>query len=256
LANCFVIQPFDKGPYDKRYDDILKPAIIDAGLDPYRVDEDPSVTVPIDDIEKHIKDAEICIADISTNNPNVWYEVGYAFANGKPVLLICAEPRAEPFPFDVRHRQIVSYATHSSSDFEKLKKEVTFRLKGQLTKAEKLQTAVAIAQIKPTEGLTPHEVAVLLTIMSEVVSPQDGLAPYSIKEYMKRSGFTPVASTIALAGLQKKRMVEFYEDFDSNNDREYTACRLTESGLTWMLENQEQFRMNIADEIRDEDIPF
>jgi hypothetical protein len=45
MPRCFVIQPFDKGPYDKRYKDVQVPAITDAGLEPYRVDEDPSVTV-------------------------------------------------------------------------------------------------------------------------------------------------------------------------------------------------------------------
>jgi hypothetical protein len=266
MATCFVIQPFDKGPYDKRYDDILKPAIIDAGLEPYRVDQDPSVSVPIDDIERNIRDAEICLADISTNNPNVWYEVGYAFANGKPVVLICAEPRLDPYPFDVRHRHVIPYATHSSSDFEKLKKDVASRLEAQLKKAEKLQTAVAIAQIKPTEGLTPHEMAVLLTITSGIVTPHGGMAPYSIQESMKRSGYTSAASTIALAGLQKKEMIEFYEEYDTNNDRNYTACKLTGVGLTWMLDNQDQFRLRTDDEIefvengkskiKDEDIPF
>ncbi len=42
MPTCFVIQPFDKGgPYDKRYRGVLVPAITDAGLEPYRVDEDP-----------------------------------------------------------------------------------------------------------------------------------------------------------------------------------------------------------------------
>ena len=27
MPTCFVIQPFDKGPFDKRYDDVLDPAI-------------------------------------------------------------------------------------------------------------------------------------------------------------------------------------------------------------------------------------
>lgn len=38
MPTCFVIQPFDAGPYDKRYDDAFVPAISDAGLEPYRVD--------------------------------------------------------------------------------------------------------------------------------------------------------------------------------------------------------------------------
>ena len=38
MGRCFVIQPFDQGPFDKRYDDVFAPAICDAGLEPYRVD--------------------------------------------------------------------------------------------------------------------------------------------------------------------------------------------------------------------------
>jgi hypothetical protein len=35
---CFVIQPFDLGKYDEHYRDIFAPAITDAELRPYRVD--------------------------------------------------------------------------------------------------------------------------------------------------------------------------------------------------------------------------
>jgi len=50
MAKCFLIQPFDNGPYDRRCREILKPAIIEAGLEPYRVDEDPSATILIEAI--------------------------------------------------------------------------------------------------------------------------------------------------------------------------------------------------------------
>ncbi|MBU0719064.1 MAG: hypothetical protein KJ749_12505 [Planctomycetes bacterium] len=44
MGRCFVIQPFDDGgEFDKRYEDVFLPAIRDAGLEPYRVDRDPSV---------------------------------------------------------------------------------------------------------------------------------------------------------------------------------------------------------------------
>jgi hypothetical protein len=53
LATCFVIQPFDEGgKFDKRYADVFEPAIRDAGLEPYRVDNDPSTTIPIDEIQE------------------------------------------------------------------------------------------------------------------------------------------------------------------------------------------------------------
>jgi hypothetical protein len=258
MPRCFVIQPFDKGAYDKRYRDVLAPAIVDAGLEPYRVDEDPAVTVPIDDIEKGIQEAEICLADITTNNPNIWYEVGFAIANGRPVVLICAEPRPEPFPFDIRHRVIINYTLQSSSDFDKLKKDVTARLVAQAKKAEVLETAAAMAQVKPTEGLAPHEVAVLLTIMTEVSDPDLGATPDRIQEVMKRSGYTPMASTLALAGLKKKGMIEDDLVTDPLGEPLYSVCKVSSKGLEWLLENQGKFQLKIPAKspIEDEDIPF
>ena len=50
MPKCFVIHPFDDGKqYDKRYEDVFAPAIKDADLEPYRVDRDLSVSVPIDE---------------------------------------------------------------------------------------------------------------------------------------------------------------------------------------------------------------
>lgn len=71
MSKCFVIQPFDKGKFDSRYEDIFEPAIKGSGLIAYRVDKDPSVDIPIDDIEKNIREAKICLAEITTDNPNV-----------------------------------------------------------------------------------------------------------------------------------------------------------------------------------------
>ena len=37
MPRCFVIQPFDSGgKFDKRYLDVFRPAILAAGLKPYR----------------------------------------------------------------------------------------------------------------------------------------------------------------------------------------------------------------------------
>ena len=85
---CFVIQPISDTKFTKRYDDIYKPAIEATGLNAYRVDLDPTVKIPIEEIESRIKNSVICFADISTDNPNVWYELGYAFASGKDVVMI------------------------------------------------------------------------------------------------------------------------------------------------------------------------
>jgi hypothetical protein len=261
MPTCFVIQPFDKGgPYDKRYHDVLAPAIKDAGLEPYRVDEDPGTTIVIDDIEKGIRDAEVCLADITSNNPNIWYEVGYAFANGKAVVMVCLDPRPEPFPFDVRHRHIITYTLHSSSDFERLRTEVTSRLKAQAKKSETLQTVAAMSEMRTTEGLSPHEIAVLVTIMAERSSPADSLATFFIMDKMKRSGYTAIAAGLALEGLSRKAMIELTQELDHDHGETYSACRLSPKGIDWLLDNQSRFLMRknggASTPLSDEDIPF
>jgi hypothetical protein len=132
MPRCFVIQRFDKGPYDKRYRDVLVPAIKKAGLDPYRVDEDPRATILIEDIERGIRGSDICLADITPDNPNIWYEIGYALASNKPIVLVCMDPRPTPFPFDIRHRQVILYSLDAPSDFHLLGAEITSRLMAQL----------------------------------------------------------------------------------------------------------------------------
>ena len=130
MPRCFVIQPFDGGgPYDRRYEELLVPAIEHAGLEPYRVDRDPGATVLIDQIEQGIKQACVCVADISEDNPNVWFELGYAIANNRRVVLLCSHDRNGPFPFDVQHRPIVRYKTSSPSDFSSARSEIIQRLK-------------------------------------------------------------------------------------------------------------------------------
>jgi hypothetical protein len=147
MPRCFVIQPFDRGPFDKRHPDVLKPAMAEAELEPYRVDEDPNATILIDDIEAGIRGSEVCLADITNDNPNIWYEVGFAIANGKPVVLICADPRPTSPPFDVSQRHIIFYSLDSPSDFEKLQKEVTIRLKAQIKKTEAMQTVASLSPV-------------------------------------------------------------------------------------------------------------
>ena len=135
MQTCFVIQPFDKGKFDKRFQDTFRPAIEEAGLGAYRVDQDPNVEIPIEAIEEGIRDAAICLADITTDNPNVWYELGYAFAAGKAVIMVCSDERKEgKYPFDIQHRTIVGYKSESSSDFEQLEVEIKSRINALLTR--------------------------------------------------------------------------------------------------------------------------
>jgi nucleoside 2-deoxyribosyltransferase len=124
------MQPFDGGVFDKRYEDIFAPAIKDSGFEPYRVDKDPSVSIPINEIETGIKNSDVCFAEITTNNPNVWFELGYAIAIHKDVVLVvCSNERKDKYPFDIQHRSIIEYKSESKSDYVELKEKIMNRIK-------------------------------------------------------------------------------------------------------------------------------
>jgi hypothetical protein len=120
MPTCFVIQPFDNGKYDKRFEDVFKPAVEAAALDAYRVERERSVDVPVDAIEEAIRNAAVCLAEITVDNPNVWYELGYAFARGQPIAMVCSNER-QKFPFDIQHRSLIIYVSESPRDFEALR---------------------------------------------------------------------------------------------------------------------------------------
>lgn len=237
MSRCFVMQPFDGGAFDKRYDDVFVPAIAEAGLEPYRVDRDPSVGIPIDDIESGIRNSELCLAEITTNNPNVWFELGYAMAVPKEVVLVCSEERKSKFPFDVQHRSIITYKTESPQDFLQLKEKITNRIKAVLRKASEIDKAAIISPVADTEGLSPHELVALVIIMQNSFISEDGVSAYKIKEDMNNAGFTDIAVSIALKILLQKGMIitSSKTDFHGN---EWTVYNVTPVGDDWLLRNQ------------------
>ena len=129
MSRCFVIQPFDSGKFDKRYVDVFVPAIEAAKLKPYRVDKDASINDLLDGIRTGIGDSLAFLADITTDNPNVWYELGYAMCMNVPFCVCCSEERTTNFPFDVSHLNIIKYKVGSSSDFTELGAKISERLK-------------------------------------------------------------------------------------------------------------------------------
>ena len=184
MPKCFIIQPFDSGgKFDKRYNDIYKPALEKVGLEPYRVDQDPGVGILIDAIEDGIQDATICLADITKDNPNVWYELGYANATGCPVILVCSTDR-EQFPFDIRHRKIIKYESESTSDFESLHDEIMASAKALREKAD-ARKFIRSEQVAPQEGLSQIEIQLLAILAAESILPDNPVSKYSLENMGK-----------------------------------------------------------------------
>jgi len=253
MATCFVIQPFDNGPFDKRYQDVLDPAIRAAGLEPYRVDHDPAASIPIDQIESGIRASSICLADISTDNPNVWFELGFAIAAQREVVILCSASRRDRFPFDVQHRNVITYTTESSSDFVELKDKITKRLKAILAKGSRIEAAASISPIADVEGLAQHEVVALVSVAQNLDHPGDIVSTYTIRQDMEKAGFTKVAVTLGLSSLLKKQLLESQEVYDERGEGPYVRYSVTEKSMSWLESNHAKLILN---EVREEDVPF
>lgn len=105
--SCFVMQPF-AAPLGEYYDKIYRPAIEKAGLRPVRADAEIFATGKIMDQVWHgINAAKVLVAELTTRNPNVFYELGLAHAMKKPVVLVSA--REEDVPFDLQHIRVIYY---------------------------------------------------------------------------------------------------------------------------------------------------
>ncbi len=257
MDRCFVIQPFDKGRYDKRYEDIFVPAIKDAELDPYRVDRDPGVSIPIDEIQAGIETSQVCLVEISTDNPNVWFELGYTIARQREVVLVCSEERTTAFPFDVQHRSIIKYSTESPRDFKTLRSQITARLKAVLKKREQLDELNKVVSVSKIEGLEQYEIAALVAVAQQSDDPEGGISGWLVRQDMDTAGFTKLAATMGLKALLDKQMLESFRDSDRNGDT-FIAYRLTSQGLSWLFDNRGKLTLkkDKPEDLNDEDIPF
>ena len=105
--SCFVVMPF-AGPIGSYYQQIYEPAIRKAGLKAVRADADIFGTGKIiDQIWSGINAAKVLVAELTSRNPNVFYELGLAHALQKPVVLVSSN---EPdVPFDLKQIRVIYY---------------------------------------------------------------------------------------------------------------------------------------------------
>jgi len=104
-SSIFVLMPFNK-----RFNDVYNLAIkaLENKLDVVieRADKLPFDNRPIyDQIISEISSADVLIADLSENNPNVYYELGYAHSLGKIVVSISSDD----LPFDLAGFSTIFY---------------------------------------------------------------------------------------------------------------------------------------------------
>lgn len=117
---AFVIMPFGSD-FNDVYKLGIKATAKECDVDAKRLDDDFFDTNMVEEIYKKINDADFIIADMTGRNPNVFYEVGYADAKNKLILLLTQN--VNDIPFDFKQRLHIEYSDVSSLK-EKLKNKI------------------------------------------------------------------------------------------------------------------------------------
>ena len=108
-ALCFVDMPFGQKPdlksgvlvdFDQIYNEAIKPAIEQCGLEPLRGDEESTGGIIHSAMFARLLLSEFVVADLTLANANVFYELGIRHA-AKPFTTVPIFANTSALPFDV-----------------------------------------------------------------------------------------------------------------------------------------------------------
>lgn len=134
----FVLMPFEAS-FGDVYQLGIKPAAEGAGAYCERIDEQIFGESILARIYNQIAKADLIVADMTGRNPNVFYEVGYAHALGRTVVLLTKN--ADDIPFDLKHYSHIVYQGSIAGLKEKLQVRIAHHLANP-TKHTKYETAL------------------------------------------------------------------------------------------------------------------
>jgi hypothetical protein len=115
--NVFVAMSFNE-KFDNRWENVIKPAIYEVGLKPYRVDMKTISDSIITEIVSGIGNCRLFFADVTTlahcenrsfRNENVLYEVGIAHSSRLPEEVILFRSDNDPLMFDLSNIRVNRY---------------------------------------------------------------------------------------------------------------------------------------------------
>ena len=103
-----IITPFDAS--GRRVLDAVRRALLELGVDVAQPDE---VAVPgalwANAITDAIRSSDFLVVDVTRQNPNVFYELGFAHAMRKPTILIASAEATTRLPSDLEGFQYIVY---------------------------------------------------------------------------------------------------------------------------------------------------
>jgi tetratricopeptide (TPR) repeat protein len=120
---CFVVMPFGKKPdgrggsieFDAVYERLIAPAIVKADLQPLRADQELVGGIVHKPMFERLILADYAVADLTTANANVFYELGVRHAV-RPYSTVLIGADVGRIPFDLAPDRVLSYGLDPSGE--------------------------------------------------------------------------------------------------------------------------------------------
>jgi len=141
--HAFVAMPFGVKPdsqgheidFNRVYAELIKPALEAAGLEPFRADQELRAGEIRTDMFQELLIADLVVADLTLDNPNVWYELGVRHALRARGIVLISGGRV-PNAFDVYTDRKLRYSVKDKgpdpTTVEQDKKKLTEMVKATM----------------------------------------------------------------------------------------------------------------------------
>jgi hypothetical protein len=151
---CFVLMPFGKKPtvggatvdFDAVYHDLIAPAVDAAGLQAIRADEEMTGGIIHKPMFERLILCEYAVADLTTANANVFYELGVRHAVRPWSTALLFAQGSGQLPFDVAPLRALPYGLDADGRPSNLA-EAKAALAGRLEEAQRATTDSPIFQL-------------------------------------------------------------------------------------------------------------
>lgn len=159
---CFVLMPFGEKKdasgatinFDAVYETLIKPAVIEAGMDPIRADEEQVGGIIHKPMFERLVLCDYAVADLTTANANVFYELGVRHA-ARPYSTALMYAGTTRLPFDLGPMRALPYSLTGRGKPERIE-ETRAALVKCLLEARERNVDSPLFQL--VEGMRPQEI--------------------------------------------------------------------------------------------------
>lgn len=179
---CFVIAPIGEPETEirKKSDQVLR-HLLKPSLEPeYEVERADQISRPgiiTVQIVQRIFDADLVVADLTDQNPNVYYELAIRHATRKPAIHIIS--RGQDIPFDVQDMRFVPYDLADPDSLDEARKQLRENIKA-IEEGGPVITPVQFAEImqslKAGENRDAQVRALFESLNTGMSNLQEGIA--------------------------------------------------------------------------------